>query len=77
MMYGYPGFGMGGWGWLMMLLWLVILVAVIYFAFRLLQRITGKNQSSNSDAEEILRKRYARGEIDTETFENMRQHLKK
>lgn len=77
MMYGYSGLGMGGWGWLMMLLWLVILVAVIYFAFRLLQRIIGTNQSSNPDAEEILRKRYARGEIDTETFENMRQHLKK
>ncbi|MCL6444456.1 SHOCT domain-containing protein [Alicyclobacillus acidiphilus] len=76
MMYGLSGIGMFG-GWLTMLVWIVILVAVIYLVIFLLDRITKKSDSSRLDAEQILRERYARGEIDTETFEEMKEHLKR
>ncbi|MDX2008494.1 MAG: SHOCT domain-containing protein [Meiothermus sp.] len=72
--YGF-GYGMmGGWGWLGMLLELVVLTLLVYLLVRLFWRNSpGEGPDRASD---ILRERLARGEIDQETFERMRRELK-
>ena len=82
MMWGY-GFG---WGWLMMsfgtVLWIALLVVLVWALISWLNRKTttvGPPHTSvppgSPSAMEILRQRYARGEIDTATFEHMRERL--
>lgn len=71
MMYGFGGFG----GWIPMLLWLVILVSVVYLVIYVIDRAGHRSPSSKSSAQETLQERYARGEIDTETFLEMKKHL--
>lgn len=78
MMWGY-GFG---WGWFMMafggVLWIAILVILVWALIRWWGRkahASGPSGSANPSALEILRQRYARGEIDTVTFEQMRERL--
>ena len=72
MMWGY-GFG---WGWFMMafggILWIAILVILVWALIRWWER---REPISGPSALEILRQRYARGEIDTATFEQMRERL--
>ena len=84
MMYGYTGQGtaLGGWGaglamgigWLMMLaFWGVIIVGVVLLA----RGITGSSSAPPSAEHPltVLQRRYAAGEIDKETYEQMRQDL--
>jgi putative membrane protein len=78
MMWGY-GFG---WGWFMMafggILWIAILVILVWALIRWLERkphVSGPSGSASPSALEILQQRYARGEIDTATFEQMRERL--
>lgn len=75
MMHWWPyGYGMmGGWGWLGMLIQLAILVLLIYLLVRAFSRPASSEGSDR--ALEILRERYARGEIDKETFERMKHDL--
>ena len=77
-----PGM-MGNWGmgWFggifMMVFWILIIIALVFF-IRWLVRSTDRNQSrevNESRALEILKERYARGEIDTEEFEEKKQLL--
>jgi putative membrane protein len=78
MMWGY------GWGWpgfLMMgiggLLWIALLGLAIWALVRLLSNRTpvGNPPVSGPSSMEILRQRYARGEIDEATFARMREQL--
>jgi putative membrane protein len=82
MMWGY-GFG---WGWLMMslgtILWIAVLVVLVWALIRWLNNRTStqvptpsSGMQSGPTALEILQQRYARGEIDTVTFEQMRERL--
>jgi putative membrane protein len=77
MMWGY-GFG---WGWLMMsfgmILWIALLVVLVWAMIRWLERKTPSTRTPavGPSALEILQQRYARGEIDTATFEHMRERL--
>ncbi|MFV1988679.1 MAG: SHOCT domain-containing protein [Gemmatimonadota bacterium] len=64
---------MGMWGWGMGVFWLVILVLLGVFGWRLMSRGGG---TSSTSAEETLRQRYARGEIDEETFRRMMDELR-
>ncbi len=65
--------GWGPWGvFIMTLFWLALLVLVIVAIVYLVSRITGRSQESPI---EILKKRYARGEIDKEEFERMKKDL--
>jgi len=78
MMWGY-GFGWGSM-FLMSLggmLWIALLVVLVWAALRWLKSKTSAAAppTSGSSAMEILRQRYAGGEIDTATFEQMRERL--
>ena len=83
---GYWGMGpgmMGGWGmgWFggifMMLFWVLIIIALVFFIRWLVRSTDTKSDKgiSQSRALEILKERYARGEIDTEEFERKRRLL--
>lgn len=80
------GYWSGGWTWLVMpvvMLLVIALTAVLIWALvRWLNRkptIPAPHDSypiaSEPPALEVLQQRYARGEIDTATFENMRERL--
>lgn len=64
---GYPFFHMGG--IFMVVFWVVVALVVISL---------WKKMGSNRDesAEEVLKKRYARGEISKEEFERMKEDLR-
>lgn len=69
----------GGWGWgfgfLWPLLWLLVLIASIGIIVHLLTR--HNDDSTNGDqALEVLRRRYARGEIEEDEFEERASRLR-
>lgn len=75
------GFGFG-WGILMLLFWVLIIGGVVLLAARLLERNPSTmgpgNQDRNSSGDralDILRERYARGEITKEQYDQMRRDL--
>lgn len=68
--------GLGGFGWIF---WLAIAVIIIWLVFRVI--LGGHNKATfgvhmEEDALEILKKRYARGEISKEEFEEKKKTLK-
>jgi putative membrane protein len=69
------GFGMGL-GWIVPLIFLAFLV---WLGFQAVRALTGGRTGGSereSSALAILKERYARGELDRETFERMRIELK-
>ncbi len=69
------GFGghMGmGYGWIGGLVWLILLGGVVWLLISTLQRnsgnLTGPQSQQHADPVEILKKRFARGEIDAEEY---------
>ena len=78
MMGGYGMMGEGGWwlGWVFMLLvWLLVLGGVVALAKWIFGTSFGANRGSDRRAIEILRERYARGEIDKAEFDQKRRDL--
>ncbi len=74
------GFGMGlGGGLVMLLLWVVVIVGAAWLARGFFstghQPAESPTRRSEPSADEILKQRYARGEIDKEQFEQMRRDL--
>ena len=75
------GWGMGwgmGWGWIGMLLFWIFLILAIVWLFRVLDVGGGhgrEHDSSGPSALEVLRERYARGEIDREEFQSRKRDL--
>jgi len=78
MMTGY-GMGFGIIGWLLMLVFWGALIAFVVWLVRSIFPGTGRNTYSqrdlNSEALEILNQRYARGEINREQYEQMKQDI--
>ena len=81
MHHGPMGWGYGSMGWiwhiLMMAFWVAIIIGIILFIrWLVVSSRTGalKGHSENS-ALEILRTRYAKGEIDKEEFEEKKKDL--
>ena len=86
---GFDGWGMGpgmmgnwGMGWFgmifMMIFWVLVIVALVFLIKWLIQT-TGRGKAAaqtSSGAVEILKQRYARGEIDKAEFESMKRERK-
>lgn len=76
-MYDYPtmnGYN-GGWGIFMMLFWVIILVGIVVGVLRLLKNHeVGTSQKTNSL--DIVKERYAKGEIKKDEFEQLKKDLK-
>ena len=71
--------GWGGWA-LMVLFWLVVIGLIVWLVVVALGRGTRREPSGEADedrAESILRERYARGEIDEDTYRRMLDELRR
>lgn len=67
--FGNYGFGMG-FGWIFMILFWVI---VIFLVVALVKKASSGEKET---AKEILKKRYARGEISKEEFERLKEDIR-
>src|SRR5512140_1459319 len=76
-MMGWSGGGMGYGAWMFMgLFWLLLLGLIIWAVVRLLPDRRGDGARRDVDTpEDILDKRFARGEIDLETYQARRSAL--
>jgi putative membrane protein len=75
MHWGDYGWGMGfGWVW-MILVWVLVIAGAVYI-IQIAAR-SGKKQEKDEAPLDILKKRYARGEISKEEFEKMKDDLMK
>jgi putative membrane protein len=71
MMGEYGWFG-SGFGWLFMILvWVLVIVGIV----ALIKWLAASSASRGETPLEILKARYARGEIDKEEYERMRREL--
>lgn len=66
---------MGGWGMLVIaVFWILLLGAIGWIVYRLVRG--SRRGAAGRDPEQILSERYARGEIDRESYERMRDDLR-
>jgi putative membrane protein len=78
-----PGMMGGGWGmgWfgmiIMLVFWILVIIGLVFLIKWLIQSTRGAGQvpQSGSKALEILKERYARGEIDKAEFEEKKRDL--
>ncbi|RJQ78139.1 MAG: SHOCT domain-containing protein [Desulfobacteraceae bacterium] len=69
----------GGMGVVMILFWLIVLAALILLISGIVsnRRTAAPGVDNEPDALEIVKRRYARGEIDTAEYESKRRELQK
>jgi len=73
MMDGFTGHGWGmGWGWI---IGLIIIVAIIWFFAKSANQNSSNIQSGSKSPFDILKERYAKGEIDKPEFEQRKNDL--
>lgn len=74
------GYGMfdGQYMWVGMLLHLLLVIGVVLLIIWIVRRLTNpkKMNVESSNAIEIIKERYAKGEITKEEFENLRKDLR-
>jgi putative membrane protein len=86
MMNGFDGGMMGGWGafgWLWMLLpllfWGGLLAVIVWAVMRVFPNRRpedGRSEARGDPAEDVLRERFARGEVDAEEYERSLEVLR-
>ena len=64
-----------GMGLAMLIFWVVVLLIVVFVVWTLLGRAGSGSSSAQESVLDILKKRYARGEISKEEFEHKRKEL--
>lgn len=68
-----------GWGgmWIIWIIWLVIVASIIWIVISLVSRSKrgDENLRSTESPMDILKKRYAKGEISKEQFEGMKKDI--
>ena len=78
------GFGFGGFGMLLVIIfWVGVIAAAIWFVARLFPQMAGRSMQGTGpwrdlpapSPEEILKERFARGEISKDQYDQMRQTL--
>ncbi len=79
MMWGGWG-GYGGWGpWVggvfMLVFWAAVITGLVFLIRYLVRLGRERGEGSSSSALEILKRRYAQGEIDKKEFEDKRKDL--
>jgi putative membrane protein len=67
------GYGYGG-GWIMWILFIVLIVIVVYLLMQTPKKRDGGGAGEDTPLQ-ILKKRYAKGEIGKEDFDRMRKDL--
>ena len=73
MMYGFGGHGWGmGFGWL---IGLIILGIFIWLVVKVINQNNSSGSSNNKSALDILKERYAKGEIGKEEFEEKKKDI--
>jgi len=73
MMNGFEGHGWGmGWWWI---IGLIIIVAVVLTLVKSMNTNSSSNPHSGKSALDILKERYARGEIDNEEYKKKKSDL--
>ncbi len=73
-MFGDQGMGLGYFGMIFMVLFLILAVLGFVYLVKLMAGRDKKNEQEET-AEDILKKRYARGEISKEEFDGMKKEL--
>lgn len=76
-MMGY-GWGMGGGGWIAMIVfWVALLALIVWAVARAFPSVgnRGGDIPRQESPEDVLNRRYAAGELDTETYQVMRAAL--
>lgn len=75
-MMGWGGFGFGPvWGLMMLVFWALIIGGALLLVGAFVRQGPSASDAGNSRALDILRERYARGEITGEQYEQMRDDL--
>lgn len=74
MFHGFQGHGWGmSWGWI---IGLIILGITVWLIIKSIHQNHPSRDSSTKSAIDILKERYAKGEIDKEKYEDRKKNLK-
>jgi putative membrane protein len=66
----------GGWGLLMMVFWFIVLAVGVVLVVRLLSTHNHGSSVDKADPVDIVKERYAKGEITKDEFETLKKDLK-
>jgi len=72
---GMMGGGMGGWMVFNMIFWLLLVVGLVFLAAWMIRKYATGGGRSEETALDILKKRYARGEITREEYEEKKRDI--
>ena len=67
---------MGGWGFFGIFFWIIVIVGIVLLVVSLNRKLPAKQNTNTDDsALNILKKRYAIGEISKEDYETMKKDI--